>query len=152
RAVSRQEGGRRGPGCPLRPNDVRAGRRDHLPPLRSAFGRSPREGEHAGRAPGRADRRGDRGPGRRYPGDAVRARGLLALAGVAALAISGGGSASTPRGWQTILVTKAQGVFPIGWAAGRVWFVVEANGAQDDFTLYSARVGSGGLTSIVPTP
>jgi len=82
----------------------------------------------------------------------MRARALLLLAGAAALALSGGGSASTPRGWQTILVTKAQGVFPLGWAAGRVWFVTEGTGAQDDFTLYSARVDSGGLTSIVPTP
>jgi hypothetical protein len=68
------------------------------------------------------------------------------------LALSGGGLADSPGGWQTLLVTKAQGVFPIGWAAGRVWFVVEGAGAHDDFTLYSARVGSGGLTSVVPTP
>jgi hypothetical protein len=76
--------------------------------------------------------------------------GLLALAGIAALALSGGGSATTSGGWQTLLVTKAQGVFPIGWAAGRTWFVVE--GVQGDVTLYSARVGTGGLTSVVPTP
>ena len=45
---------------------------------------------------------------------------LLVLAGIGALALSGGGSASTPRGWQTLLVTRAQGVFPIGWGAGRL--------------------------------
>lgn len=73
----------------------------------------------------------------------------LLLVVLAALATSAGGSASTPRGWQVTLATEAQGVFPIGWASGRVWFAVE--GSQGDFTVYSARVGVRGLSSLVAT-
>jgi hypothetical protein len=58
--------------------------------------------------------------------------------------------AAPPKGWQNLQLSKDDGVFPLGFASGRVWFVVEGTNG-DDF-LESARVGSTGLSSLVVTP
>ena len=73
---------------------------------------------------------------------------LAVLALVGGLA-SAGSSAAPSRSWQTVVTTKAQGVFMLGWASGRVWFIVD--GVGDNMTIWSAHVGSHGLTSLVPT-
>lgn len=72
---------------------------------------------------------------------------LVAIAG--GLVPAAGGAARAAGGWQTILTANAQGVFMYGWASGRVWFLVD--GSADDMTVWSARVGSHGLTSLVST-
>jgi hypothetical protein len=80
-----------------------------------------------------------------------RAGGIfVAMALAAAILASGSSSAASKSAWQTLLSAQIQGIFPLGWASDRAWFVVEGN--QDEVTLYSARVASGRMTSVVATP
>jgi hypothetical protein len=75
---------------------------------------------------------------------------LAAVAIVAWVPAAVGGAASTPRGWHAVSVGKSVSVFPLGRASGRVWFVSES--VQGAYTVWSARVASGRLTSLVSTP
>jgi len=58
--------------------------------------------------------------------------------------------AATPRGWEQLLAVPADGVFPVGWASGRAWFLLERS--DDEQVLYSARVAGGRLASLVANP
>jgi len=71
---------------------------------------------------------------------------LVAVGVVASIAVA----AAPPRGWQLLAAGKAQGVFPLGYASGRVWFVIEDSSGNDSIT--SAHVGGSGLSSVVSTP
>jgi hypothetical protein len=80
----------------------------------------------------------------------VKALARLALAGLAAgLAASVALGAAPPKGWQTLASGTTQGVFPIGYASGRVWFVLED--ARGNDSVVSARVAGSGLSSVVST-
>jgi hypothetical protein len=79
---------------------------------------------------------------------AVAVLAVLAIAATASAA-SRGPAATRANGWHTLLNANIQGVFPLGAAAGRVWFVTESpSGAV---AIWSAHVGAGGLTSPVST-
>jgi hypothetical protein len=84
----------------------------------------------------------------------MRSGRLACLALLAALVTAAGApaaddSASAPQAWHPASVGKAQGVFPLGRASGRVWFVTESS--QGAYTVWSARVANGRLTSLVST-
>jgi hypothetical protein len=73
------------------------------------------------------------------------------LAGLAAgLAASVAFAAAPPKGWQTLTAGTTQGVFPLGYASGRVWFAAEDVRGND--SIVSAHVGGSGLSSVVSTP
>jgi hypothetical protein len=65
------------------------------------------------------------------------------------LAVGSAVAAAPPQGWHDVPAGKAQGVFPLGFASGRLWFVIEDVRGND--LLQSARVGSAGLSSVVST-
>ena len=58
-------------------------------------------------------------------------------------------TAARANGWHTLLNAKIQGVFPLGFASGRVWFVVED--PQSNVAVWSARPAGAALTSPVST-
>jgi hypothetical protein len=74
----------------------------------------------------------------------------LAFAVTTGVSAAARGSASEGPGWHALSVGKAQAVYPLGSASGRVWFVVE--GFQGTYTAWSARVAGSRLTSLVSTP
>jgi hypothetical protein len=74
---------------------------------------------------------------------------LVALALAAGVSAAARDSTSASVKWQTLSVGKTAGVFPLGRASGRVWFVTE--GLQGSYTLWSARAVGGRLTSLVST-
>jgi hypothetical protein len=84
------------------------------------------------------------------PGGRATCCALLAsVAIVAGVHAATGAVRSTLRGWHALSVGKSDGVFPLGRASGRVWFVTETFKAT--YTVWSARVSGGRLTSLVST-
>ena len=76
---------------------------------------------------------------------------LLAVVVLAAAGTAGASSTAAQPHWQKLPASyNAEGGFyrSIGYASGRVWFAVGVN----SFTIWSARVQSGRLTSFVSTP
>ena len=86
----------------------------------------------------------------------MRSQRRTTLAALAVLAVAAAISAASPQAmstrptaWHKLLTAQVQGTFPLGFAAGRVWFATEGPG--DDVAVWSARVGAGALTSPVST-
>lgn len=82
---------------------------------------------------------------------------VVALAGVAASAVSGDGSAAgaaTPPKWQKIPGLRPEygsGTTPLGWASGRAWFALTGPEGSLSMTVTSATVAGETLKSVKTT-